>query len=430
MPISILMPALSPTMTEGTIAKWNKKEGDQVESGDVLVEIETDKATMEVEAIDEGTLGKILIGDGVTDVAVNTPIAFILEEGEDASALDAESAAPTPAQAAPAPLAAATPKPSPATAQPAASGNGARIISSPLARRMAEIEGLDLSRIQGSGPKGRIIKADVVKALSGGVSEAPSSAQVTTPTVASPALAAPKPAPAALTDGFKEVPNNNVRRVIAQRLLEAKTTIPHFYLTVDCELDKLLDLRKDLNGRSPEGEGAYKISVNDFVIRAVGLAMKKVPATNASWSEEAIRLFTDVDVSVAVATDDGLITPIIRKADTKGLSDISSEMKDLAGRAKGGKLAPNEFQGGGFTISNLGMFGVKEFAAIINPPQSAILAVGAGEQRPIVRDNALAIATVMSVTLSCDHRTVDGAVGALFLQAFKGFIEDPLTMML
>jgi pyruvate dehydrogenase E2 component (dihydrolipoamide acetyltransferase) len=422
MPISILMPALSPTMTEGTIAKWHKKEGDKVESGDILAEIETDKATMEVEAIDEGTLGKILISEGIEDVAVNTPIALILEEGEDASALDAETTAPAPAEAR-APVA-AVPVPPYVMGQPNSFGNSDRIIASPLARRMAEIEGFDLRSIQGSGPKGRIIKSDVVKALSVPLGTQELENAIT------PSVASANPAPVPLTDGFIEIPNNNVRRVIAQRLLEAKTTIPHFYLTVDCELDKLLDLRKDLNDRSAGGEGSYKISVNDFVIRAVGLALKKVPAANASWSEEAIRLFTEVDISVAVATKDGLITPIIRKTDTKGLSEISSEMKDLAARAKDGKLAPEEFQGGGFTISNLGMFGVKEFAAIINPPQSVILAVGAGEKRPIVRDSALAIATVMSVTLSCDHRTVDGAVGALFLQAFKGFIEDPLTMML
>jgi pyruvate dehydrogenase E2 component (dihydrolipoamide acetyltransferase) len=427
MPISILMPALSPTMTEGTVAKWHKKEGDTVESGDVLAEIETDKATMEIEAIDEGTLGKILVPDGTADVAVNTLIALILEEGEDASALDAAPAAPAapaPAPAAPpAPTPTGAPAPVPGQAAPAAS-SGNRVIASPLARRMAEIEGLDLSQVTGSGPNGRIIKADIEKALSGGAAPKPASA-TPAPVSTAPAPAAPLPA-----DTFTEVPNNNVRRVIAQRLLEAKTTIPHFYLTVDCELDKLLELRKDLNGRSPEGDGAYKISVNDFVIRAVALAMKKVPAANAAWSEEAIRLFNDVNVSIAVATPDGLITPIVRKADTKGLAEISTEMKDLAVRARDGKLAPAEFQGGGFTISNLGMFGVKEFSAIINPPQSAILAVGAGSQQPIVRDNALAIATVMSVTLSCDHRTVDGAVGAQFLQAFKGFVEDPLTMML
>jgi pyruvate dehydrogenase E2 component (dihydrolipoamide acetyltransferase) len=426
MPISILMPALSPTMTEGTVSKWHKKEGDSVESGDVLAEIETDKATMEIEAIDEGTLGKILIGDGTADVAVNTPIGLILEEGEDASALDAAPAAPAPAStpaAATAPAPAATLAPAQAAA-PVVSTSGDRVIASPLAKRMAEIEGLDLGQISGSGPNGRIVKADVEKALSGGVTPK-ATASAPAPVSVAPAPAAPLPA-----DSFTEAPNNNVRRVIAQRLLEAKTTIPHFYMTVDCELDKLLDLRKDLNGRSPEGDGSYKISVNDFVIRAVALAMKKVPAANAAWSEEAIRLFNDVDVSIAVATPDGLITPIVRKADTKGLSEISNEMKDLAVRARDGKLAPEEFQGGGFTISNLGMFGVKEFAAIINPPQSAILAIGAGEQRPIVRANALALATVMSVTLSCDHRTVDGAVGAQFLQAFKGFVEDPLTMML
>ncbi|MBR9970678.1 pyruvate dehydrogenase complex dihydrolipoamide acetyltransferase [Magnetospirillum sulfuroxidans] len=421
MPIELLMPALSPTMTEGTLARWLKKEGDAVKSGDVLCEIETDKATMEFEAVDEGVLGKILIADGTAGVAVNTPIGVLLEEGEDASAIVAK------------PVAAAAPVPAPAAvavpvaAAPAASAHGGdRVFASPLAKRIAGNAGLDLKAVKGSGPYGRVVKADVELALKGGVAAAP---------VASAAAAAPAPkaaaAPAAATanpfePAFEAIPNSSMRKVIARRLTEAKSTIPHFYLSIDCELDALLKVRADLNGRSD----AYKLSVNDFIIRAVALALKKVPAANASWGEEAIKRYTDVDVSVAVATPNGLITPIVHHADHKGLATISGEMKELAAKARDGKLKPEEFQGGGFTISNLGMFGVKDFAAIINPPQGCILAVGAGEQRPVVKAGALAIATVMTCTLSVDHRVVDGAVGAEFLAAFKKLVEDPLSMLL
>ncbi len=424
MPIEILMPALSPTMTEGTLATWLKKEGDTVESGDVLAEIETDKATMEVEAVEEGTLARILVPGGTEGVAINAPIAILLEEDEDPSALDdfkVSSVAAMPAvpaaEAAPAPAAA----PSAPTAPPAPSAPIDRVFASPLARRIAAEKGIDLSAVKGTGPRGRIVKSDVESASPGEVVLA-----AALPAVAP--VAGPPPAPAG--SPYTDVPNSTMRKIIAKRLSEAKQTIPHFYLSVDCRIDGLLALRQDLNGRSPGGDGAYKISVNDFIIRAVALALKKVPEANASWSDAAIRLYQDIDVSVAVATPNGLITPVIRQADAKGLAEISSEVKDLAGRGKEGKLMPEEYQGGGFTISNLGMFGVKEFSAIINPPQSCILAVGAGEQRPVVTDGALAVATVMTCTLSVDHRSVDGAVGARFLAAFKRLIEEPLTMML
>jgi len=442
----ILMPALSPTMTEGTIAKWLKAEGDAVQSGDLLAEIETDKATMELEAVEEGILGKIIAPEGAEGIPVNEPIAVMLEEGEDASAADSVSAggaAPAPAEA-PAPAAAPTetvpaPAPAPATAPaatPAAAPSGGRIFASPLAKRLAADGGLDLAGVNGSGPHGRIVKRDVEAALAAGSQPAatPSQEVVPAPQVPAVADAATLPAPAAPPalpgQEFTEIPHSNMRKVIATRLQESKQTVPHFYLTIECEIDKLLDMRKDLNGRAPEGDGAYKISVNDFVIRAVALSMKKVPMVNVSWTDAAMRQYKDVDVSVAVAIDGGLITPIVKNADQKGLAEISVEMKDLATRAKDGKLAPEEYQGGGFSISNLGMFGVKEFSAIINPPQSCILAVGAGEQRAVVKDGALSIATMMSCTLSVDHRAVDGALGAEFLQVFKAMIEDPLTMML
>jgi len=418
MPINILMPALSPTMTEGTLAKWLKTEGDSIKSGDILAEIETDKATMEYEAVDEGVLGKILVPAGTSGVAVNTPIGVILEEGEDASAISApvpaaKTVAAAPVAAAPAPVAAAAP------AAPIAA-HGDRVFATPLARRIAKDAGLDLKGVAGSGPHGRIVKHDVESAVASGPAPKPAAAAASAAPVA---VAAPAPA---FGPAYTEVPLTSMRKVIAQRLTEAKQTVPHFYLTVECQLDKLLALRTDLNGRSDD----YKLSVNDFIIRAVALALKKVPAANASFTDTAIRLYSDIDVSVAVATPAGLITPIVKHADQKGLAAISAEMKVLAGKAKDGKLKPEEFQGGTFTISNLGMFGVKEFAAIINPPQGCILAIGAGEQRPVVKDGALGIATVMNCTLSVDHRVVDGAVGAEFLAAFKKLVEEPLTMLL
>jgi len=427
MPIEILMPALSPTMTEGNLAKWLKNEDEPVKAGDVIAEIETDKATMEVEAVDEGKLGKILVPAGSQGVKVNQPIALLLEEGEDASALTkAATPAPKPAPpptAAPAPATAPAPKAQqPAAAPPIApapvtSAGGDRIFASPLARRMAQQAGLDLARLNGSGPHGRIVKADIDAALARGVP------------AAKPAAPPPAPAPAVPVAGlpaFTEQPHSMMRKVIARRLVESKREAPHFYLTIDCNIDRLLQLRQEINAKREKD----KISVNDFVIKASALALKQVPAANASWTENAVRLYQAADVSVAVATPGGLITPIIRNADTKSLSTISSEMKDLAARARESKLKPEEYQGGTFSVSNLGMYGIREFAAVINPPQGAILAVGAGEQRPVVKDNALAIATMMSCTLSVDHRVVDGVIGAEFLAAFKKLIEDPLSMLI
>ena len=433
MPINVLMPALSPTMTEGNIASWMKKEGDKISAGDLLCEIETDKATMEIEAVDDGVLGKIVTPDGTENVPVNAVIGVILEEGEDASALDgweipaveappqvAEQAAPVEvaaqAQAAPAAPAAPAASAAPvAQAAPAERPEG-RIFASPLARRMAKQSGLDLAAISGSGPKGRIVKVDIEAALSGAASAALAPAP------------APAAAPLATIGPYEDIQTSKMRKIIAQRLQEAKQTVPHFYLTVDCEIDELLKVRKELNGRSDD----YKLSVNDFVVRASALALRKVPECNASWIDGGLRQYTGVDISVAVAIDDGLVTPILRNADHKGLSALSEEMKELAARARAKPmgLAPEEYQGGTFSISNLGMFGIKEFSAIINMPQSMILAIGAGEQRPVVKDGALAIATLMSCTLSVDHRVVDGAAGARFLGAFKGLIEDPLTMLL
>ncbi|MBW4034919.1 MAG: pyruvate dehydrogenase complex dihydrolipoamide acetyltransferase [Proteobacteria bacterium] len=433
MATNILMPALSPTMTEGTLAKWLKNEGDTIKSGDVIAEIETDKATMEVEAVDEGVLGKILVAAGTEGVAVNAPIALLVDAGE-----AVPSAAPEPATKAetPAPKAAteATPAPAP-RGEPKANGHdtsdhGARIFASPLARRMAQQAGLNLAGITGSGPNGRIVKADI-DAARGQTPAAPANVpQAAAAPVASPA-ASLAPKPAEITAPHDAVPHSSMRKVIAKRLQAAKQTIPHFYLSMDVELDALLKLRADLNAQSPkDGAGAFKLSVNDLIIKASAIALRRVPAANASFTDDAMIRYHDVDISVAVAIPDGLITPIIRKADQKGLAAISNEMKDLAARAKSGKLKPEEFQGGSFSISNLGMFGITSFSAIINPPQGAIIAIGAGEKRPVVRGAELAIATVMTVTLSCDHRVVDGAIGAEFLAAFKSIVEAPLSLML
>ena len=417
MTIPILMPAMSPTMTEGKLGKWLKSEGDAVAAGDLLAEIETDKATMELEAADDGVLGKILIAEGTEGVPVNSAIAVLLEEGEDASAAEQAPSAPPaqPAEPAP-PEAAAPPPPPPPTPQASAPSGGERIAASPLARRLSAQAGLDLAGLSGSGPHGRIVKRDIEAALVAGPTQAPASAPV-------PALlAGERP--------YTDIPNSSMRKVIAERLTASSRDIPHFLLTIECIIDPLLAMRKDLNARAPEGEGAYTLSVNDFILRAVALALCKVPGANSSWGDEAIRLYDCVDVAVAVSTEGGLITPVIRDADQKGLAEISIEMKDLGARARDGKLTPEEYQGGGFTISNLGMFGIHDFSAIINPPQSCILAIGAGEQRPVVKDGALAVATVMSCTLSSDHRSVDGVLGARFLAAYKGLIEDPLTMLL
>ena len=470
MPIEIRMPALSPTMTEGNLARWLKKEGDRVAPGDVVAEIETDKATMEVEAVDEGTLGKIVIGDGTEGVPVNTVIGVLLEEGEDAAALaDSKPSdsgkAPEPETAKPdtkaeerasAEARRAEPGGRPADkavrpearakAEDKAAGNGAdrggRIFASPLARRMAKQAGIDLARLEGSGPHGRIVKADVERAIQAGVPEkarpapekarppaAPARAEAPRPAEA-PGVALPLPSIAPPAEPHEEIKLSNMRKVIARRLTEAKQSIPHYYLTLDCELDALLKLRQELNARA---DADYKLSVNDFVIKALALALRKVPAANRAWGGDKLYQYQDVDIGVAVAIPDGLVTPLIRKADQKGLATISKEMRDLSARARdpgGMKLKPEEYQGGSFSISNLGMYGIREFAAVINPPQAGILAVGAGEQRPVVKDGALATATMMTTTLSADHRLVDGATGAELLVAFKRYVEEPLSMLL
>ena len=453
MTIEILMPALSPTMTEGTLASWQKKEGDTVSAGDVIAEIETDKATMEVEAVDEGVLGKILVEAGTEGVAVNAPIAILLEEGEDAGALEgavknagasapaaggnaekpAASPAPAP-EAKPAPAAAPAPSAGGVALQegskaPAApkTGSGERIFASPLARRIAAQEGLDLAGVSGSGPRGRIVKSDVEAALKSG------GAAKSAPAAADKPAAAPAAAPAPMSTDNPYEPEfeleklNSMRKTIAKRLAESKQNIPHFYLTVDIELDELLALRKKLNDRA---DGAYKLSVNDMIIKAVGISLRQVPAANASYTADGVKLYKRADVSVAVAIDGGLITPVVRDAGNKGLATISNEMKELAAKAKDGKLQPEEYQGGTFSISNLGMFGITNFQAVINPPQACILAIGAGQQRAVIKNGAVAAATVMSCTLSVDHRAVDGAIGANFLGAFKKLLEEPLSMML
>jgi pyruvate dehydrogenase E2 component (dihydrolipoamide acetyltransferase) len=415
MPVNILMPALSPTMTEGNLAKWLKKEGDIIKAGDVIAEIETDKATMEVEAVDEGTLGKIIIAAGAQGVKVNSLIALLLNEGEDASALsavntNATAAAPHPAPVIAAPVIAAA---APAATPPSTANAGHRLLASPLAKRLAKEQGLDLKNIKGTGPHGRIIRADILVAAK------------TPATVATP-IAVSNEDPFALPLGKFEG-HTTMRKVIARRLTESKQQVPHFYLEVDVELDALLALRKQINDR--EGATA-KLSVNDFIIKATGMALEQVPAANASWTDAGVQYYSRADVSVAVAIPGGLITPIIKNAGQKRLVQISNEMKDLAARAKDGKLKPEEFQGGTFSLSNLGMFGVKSFSAIINPPQACILAVGAGEERPVVRKGALAVANVMTCTLSVDHRVVDGAVGAQWLAVFKKLVQSPLELVL
>lgn len=423
MPIQILMPALSPTMEEGTLAKWMVKEGDTVASGDVIAEIETDKATMEFEAIEEGTVGKILVAEGTEGVLVNTPIAVILEDGEDASALDTVvTVTPAPVSQEAAPETAAVTKTSVAPA-PVLQASGSRILASPLARRIAGQKGVELSAIQGSGPGGRIIKRDVEAAESGSTANVIAMPGASHPAPAAPDFSVYDPA------SYEQVKVDGMRKTVARRLTESKRDVPHYYLTMDCEIDTLLAARKDVNAQSPVDGVEFKASVNDFVILAAAKALKAVPGVNASWAGDTIAYHSHADISIAVALDGGLITPIIREAENKGLASIANEMKDLGGRAKERKLKPEEFQGGTFSISNLGMFGIKHFTAVINPPQGAILAVGAGEQRPVVKDGELSVATVMTVTMSCDHRVIDGALGAQFLGAFKGFIENPVTML-
>ncbi len=433
MPIEILMPALSPTMTEGNLATWNVAEGDSVAAGDVICEIETDKATMEVEAVDEGVIGKILVPAGTAAVAVNSTIALLLEDGEDASSLEgftpsAGGAAPAeaPSEASVTASAGASPTMAPAAsdspvAKDAAPGN--RVFASPLARRIAADKGLDLSAVAGSGPRGRIVKRDVENAVPGAkpaaAASAPAAAQAAPITVDDPVFAN--------MPEFEAVPNSTMRKVIATRLTDSARDIPHFNLTVDVEIDKLLAMRKELNGH----EGAdYKISVNDFIVKATALALTRVPECNVAYTDDAILQFKQVDMSIAVAVEGGLITPIVKDAASKGLATLSNEIKELAAKARDGKLAPEEFQGGTFTISNLGMFGVKGFNSIINPPQGGILSVGAGEQRPVVKDGALAIATVVTLTVAVDHRCIDGTTGAALIKELKAIIENPISMML
>jgi pyruvate dehydrogenase E2 component (dihydrolipoamide acetyltransferase) len=456
MPINILMPALSPTMEKGNLAKWLKKEGDKVKSGDVIAEIETDKATMEVEAVDEGTIAKILVPEGTQDVAVNDVIAVLAGDGEDVKAAGAGAgkSAPKPALSAEAPSAAKpaaapavaaaaareTPAKAPAAAvaapgpakQAAPQSNGhARIFSSPLARRLAKEAGIELARIDGSGPHGRIIARDVEEAKSGKGLKAPAQAPAAAPGIA-PSMS-DKQIRALYEDGSYEViPHDGMRRTIAQRLTASAQTVPHFYLTMDCNIGKLVQAREEINAAAPkdkDGKPAYKLSVNDFVVKALALALQRIPDANVSWTDGGMLKHKYSDVGVAVAMPGGLITPIIRKAETKPVSVISAEMKDFAARARARKLKPEEYQGGTSAVSNLGMYGIKDFTAVINPPHATILAVGAGEERPIVRAGKIEIAQIMSVTMSCDHRAVDGALGAELIGAFKMLIENPVMMV-
>jgi len=447
MPVNILMPALSPTMEKGNLAKWLKKEGDAVKAGDVIAEIETDKATMEYESIDDGVLAKIVVPEGSQDVPVNQLIAVLAQEGEDPKAAASAAAAAgkgapraaAPAPAAPAPAAKPEPAARPAAASaapsapvaaqgaaPAAAHGANRTFASPLARRLAKTAGIELNRIRGSGPHGRIIARDVEAARSG---------QGLAPAAASFALPVPSDEKirALFEPGsYDVVPHDNIRKVIARRLVEAKLTIPHFYLTLDCNIGKLLAAREEINAAAPkdkDGKPAYKLSVNDFVIKALALALQRIPDANVTWTESGMLKHHRSDIGVAVSIPGGLITPVVRHAEAKSLSTISNEMRDFAARARARKLKPEEYQGGSSAVSNLGMYGIKDFAAVINPPHATILAVGAGEERAIVRDGRIEAAWIMSVTLSSDHRAVDGALGAELMSAFKALIENPVTMV-
>jgi pyruvate dehydrogenase E2 component (dihydrolipoamide acetyltransferase) len=453
MPINILMPALSPTMEKGNLAKWLKKEGDKVKSGDVIAEIETDKATMEVEAVDEGTIAKILVPEGTQDVAVNDVIAVLAGDGEDVKAAGAGAASappkaapateapaakpvPTPAAApatppakAPAPAAAA-PAPQAAASAPQLNGH-ARTFSSPLARRLAKEAGIELARINGTGPHGRVVARDVEEAKSGKGLKAPAAAPAGAPSIA-PAISDKQILALFEPGSYEIVPHDGMRRTIAQRLTASVQTVPHFYLTIDCEIGKLLAAREEINASAPkdkEKKPLYKLSVNDFVIKAMAIALQRIPDCNVSWTEGGMLKHHHSDIGVAVAMPGGLITPIIRHAESKSLSTISSEMKDFAARARARKLKPEEYQGGTTAISNLGMYGIKDFTAVINPPHATILAVGTSEERAVVRNGKIEAAHIMSVTLSCDHRAVDGALGAELIGAFKMLIENPVMMM-
>jgi pyruvate dehydrogenase E2 component (dihydrolipoamide acetyltransferase) len=424
MSIDILMPALSPTMEEGTLAKWHVKVGDTVKAGDVIAEIETDKATMEVEAVDEGVVEAILVDAGTENVKVNALIAKLAGEGD--------SPAPPPAKDAPAaetPKAATAPAAAPQAAAALVAQTGDRVFASPLARRLAQAAGLDLKTVKGSGPHGRVVKADVEAAGKGGAAaaKAPAAAPASAPATSAPRQVQSLEQMGIPAGSYDLIPLDGMRKTIARRLTDSFRDVPHFPLTIDLEIDALLAARGKINGLL-EGQGV-KVSVNDIIIKAVAVALKRVPEANASYTPEGIAMHKHADIAVAVAIDGGLITPIVRAAETKGLAQISAEVKDLAARAKSKKLKPEEFQGGTFSVSNLGMFGIKAFASIINEPQGAIMSVGAGEQRPVVKNGQLAVATVMTVTLTCDHRVVDGAIGAKFLAAFKPLIEEPLTLL-
>jgi pyruvate dehydrogenase E2 component (dihydrolipoamide acetyltransferase) len=424
-------------MEKGNLAKWHVKEGDKVAAGDVIAEIETDKATMEVEAVDEGTLGKILVAEGTEDVPVNERIALILGEGEDAGALE-DAASPAPAKAE-VPKIEEKAEPTPPVPAPATTGNGVdrgkggRIFASPLARRMAAQKGIDLSSLSGSGPRGRIVARDIEQAPAETARPAAApAAEARSAPAQAPAPSGPGAKDVYAPDSYRELPHDGMRRTIARRLTESKQTVPHFYLTIECELDAVLKLRRELNEQAPrdgEGDPAYRLSVNDFLIKALALALQKVPMANASWTEEARLIHQHSDVGVAVAIPDGLFTPVIRRAEEKTLSAISAEMKDLASRARDKKLKPEEYQGGSTALSNLGMYGIREFSAVINPPQGTILAVGAGRETPIVKSGRIVVANVMSATLSCDHRVVDGALGAELLAAFKELMEHPVRLL-
>jgi len=452
MPINILMPALSPTMEKGNLAKWLKKEGDKVKSGDVIAEIETDKATMEVEAVDEGTIAKILVPEGTQDVAVNDVIAVLAGDGEDvkSAGAGAASAPPKAAPAAQPPAAAkpATPPPpaaqapklappsvaalAPQAAAPAPQTNGhARTFSSPLARRLAKEAGIDIARIGGSGPHGRVIARDIAEAKSGKGLKAPAATPAGAPAIA-PAMSDKQILALFEPGSYEIVPHDGMRRTIAQRLTAAAQTIPHFYLTMDCDVGKLLAAREEINAAAPkdkEKKPLYKLSVNDFVIKAMAIALQRIPDCNVSWTETGMVKHKHSDIGVAVAMPGGLITPIIRQAETKALATISNQMKDFAARARARKLKPDEYQGGTTAISNLGMYGIKDFTAVINPPHATILAVGTSEERAVVRQGKIEAAQIMSVTLSCDHRAIDGALGAELIGAFKMLIENPVMMM-
>ena len=449
MSTQILMPALSPTMEEGKLAKWLVKEGDTVKSGDIIAEIETDKATMEFEAVDEGRIGALLVPEGAEGIKVNAPIATLLEDDEKpdiASAMqsiklavhsEAGASAPKPAPK-PLPPLPAKPAPPPPTEAPPAStsavrpANGERrVFASPLARRIAQQRGIELSGLKGSGPRGRIVKVDVEGAKPGQRPAVAPAARAEPGGVAPPFAIAPLPDARAFfkPEDYDEIPHDSMRKTIARRLTSAKTLIPHFYLTVDCRIDNLISTRLRLNEAAPK-ENGYKLSVNDFVVKACALSLMRVPEVNASWTETAMLRHKHADIGVAVALDFGLITPIVFRAEEKGLAVISNEVKSLAERARAKKLKPSEFEGGSFAISNLGMFGVKDFTAVINPPQAAILAVGAGEKRAVAVGDRIEAATIMTVTMSCDHRVIDGATGARFLQSFKQFVEEPAAMLL